>query len=178
MSDQQPYPYGSSDPYGQQYPSGSYDIPSNAPTSHGPGYPSGSYDMPSNAPTSYSPRGSYDMPSSAPIPYGQQIPGPFGHPAVPYRQGPPVPRPPRKEPAISLLLSFLLPGVGSIVNGDTGKGVGILLGSYMTMFLGFILAFVVVGLLILPVSFGLWVWGLIDAYQGAVRANQRNGYAG
>ncbi|MFE3450954.1 hypothetical protein ACFXJ8_18690 [Nonomuraea sp. NPDC059194] len=144
MSDQQPDPYGTSDPYGLRYPSGSYDSP-----------------------------------SSAPIPYGQQIPGPFGHPAVPHtRQRLPVRRPPRKEPASSVVLSFFLPGVGSIVNGDTGKGVGILVGSYAAMFVGVMLTFVIVGFLILPVAFGLWVWGLIDAYQGAVQANQRNGYPG
>ncbi len=143
LSDQQPYPYGSSDPYGLRYPSGPYDS------------------------------------SSAPIPYGQQIPGPFGHPAVPYtRRRPPVPLPPHKEPSISVLLSFFLPGVGSIVNGDTAKGVGILVGSYATLIFGFILAFVIVGFLLLPVSFGLWVWGLIDAYQGAVQANRRHGYPG
>ncbi|MEU7894839.1 hypothetical protein AB0B45_18500 [Nonomuraea sp. NPDC049152] len=142
MSDQQPYPYGSSDSYGLHYPSEPYDPPSHPP-----------------------------------IPYGQQIPGPFGHPAVPYtRQRPPGPPPPRKEPAISVLLSFFLPGVGSIVNGDTAKGVGILVGSYAALFFGIILTFVLIGFLILPVAFGLWVWGLVDAYQGAVRANQRNGY--
>ncbi|MEU4329154.1 hypothetical protein [Nonomuraea dietziae] len=113
------------------------------------------------------------------MPYGQQIPGPFGHPAVPYgHQRMPVPRAARKEPAISLLLSFFFPGVGSMINGDTGKGVGILLGSFATLFFGFLLTFVIIGFLLLPVAFGLWIWGLIDAYQGAVKANQRNGYPG
>ncbi|MEU4545915.1 hypothetical protein [Nonomuraea dietziae] len=123
--------------------------------------------------------GAYGAQSGAPVPYGQQIPGPFGHPAVPYgHQGMPVPRAARKEPAISLLLSFFFPGVGSMINGDTGKGVGILLGSFATLFFGFLLTFLIVGLLLLPVAFGLWIWGLIDAYQGAVKANQRNGYPG
>src|SRR3954463_12953901 len=33
-----------------------------------------------------------------------------------------------KNPALSLLASFFLPGLGSMINGDVAKGVGILIG--------------------------------------------------
>ncbi len=33
-----------------------------------------------------------------------------------------------KNPALALLVSFFVPGLGSMVNGEVGKGVGILIG--------------------------------------------------
>lgn len=73
-----------------------------------------------------------------------------------------------KNPAISLLLSFLLPGVGSMVNGDTNKGIGILVG-YL---LSYLLMLVIIGFITAPI---FWVWGMVDAYQGAQRWNARHG---
>ena len=73
-----------------------------------------------------------------------------------------------KNPAISLLVSFFLPGVGSMINGDVGTGVVILLLwlisiPLMFFFIGF---FTIVG---------AFIWGLVDAYQGARRWNARHG---
>ena len=73
-----------------------------------------------------------------------------------------------KNPAISLLVSFFLPGVGSMINGDVGVGIGIL-----ALFLvGITLAVVLIGI---PMALAAWVWGLIDAYQGAQRWNRAHG---
>ncbi len=73
-----------------------------------------------------------------------------------------------KSPALSLLVSFFIPGVGSMMNGDTGKGIAILCGYVISWFL-VIVVIGVFGLL------GFWVWGMVDAYIGAQRWNARHG---
>ena len=73
-----------------------------------------------------------------------------------------------KNPAVSLLISFFIPGVGSMVNGDTGTGVAILIG-YMV---SWILTLVFIGIIGVV---GFWIWGMVDAYQGAQRWNARHG---
>ncbi|GAA1882229.1 hypothetical protein GCM10009814_10390 [Lapillicoccus jejuensis] len=67
-----------------------------------------------------------------------------------------------------LLASFFLPGLGSMLNGDTRRGVLILV-SYL---LSCVLTLVVIGIVGV---FGFWVWGMVDAYQGAQRWNARHG---
>jgi TM2 domain-containing membrane protein YozV len=73
-----------------------------------------------------------------------------------------------KNPAVSLIISFFLPGVGSMVNGDAGIGIAILL----LYLVGVILSFFLIGI---PLAIGAWIWGLIDAYQGAQRWNRAHG---
>ena len=73
-----------------------------------------------------------------------------------------------KNPAISLLVSFFVPGVGSMINGDVTTGVVILIGYLIS----FPLVLILIGL---PMIFGFWVWGMVDAYQGAVRWNRAHG---
>lgn len=73
-----------------------------------------------------------------------------------------------KNPALGVILSFFIPGLGSIVNGSTGRGVTIL-GLYV---LGWILAFFIIGI---PILFGVWIWGLVDGYVSAQRWNQAHG---
>lgn len=73
-----------------------------------------------------------------------------------------------KNPAVSLIVSFFIPGVGSMINGDTGTGVAIL----VLYVIGVALSFVLIGI---PLAIGVWIWGLIDAYQGAQRWNARHG---
>jgi TM2 domain-containing membrane protein YozV len=73
-----------------------------------------------------------------------------------------------KNPGLALIASFFIPGLGSMLNGDVGKGVGILLGYFLCIFLFFL----IVPLL---VAVGLWVWGMVDAYQGAQQWNRRHG---
>jgi TM2 domain-containing membrane protein YozV len=104
-------------------------------------------------------------------------PGPFG-PATGYGQPgqmspygggyPAQPMVAAKNPAVSLLISFFLPGVGSMVNGDVGTGVTILIAYVIAA----VLIVVFIGILLAP---AVWIWGLVDAYQGAQRWNRRHG---
>ena len=116
-------------------------------------------------------------PGQPPYPPAGQLPPPYPPPG---QQPPPTAYPPqpRKEPAISLLISFLVPGVGSMINGDVRTGVGILVGYALSIvFIVCFSWFFFIGFLGVPVMLGLWAYGMYDAYQGAVRANQRAGYA-
>ena len=77
-----------------------------------------------------------------------------------------------KSPALSLIVSFFLPGVGSLINGDTGIGITILL----LWLLSLVLDITVLGAIIgVPLGLGMFTWGLVDGYQGAVRWNARHG---
>jgi TM2 domain-containing membrane protein YozV len=58
--------------------------------------------------------------------------------------------------------------VGSMVNGDVGTGVTILVAYVIAA--GLIVVFI--GILLAP---AVWIWGLVDAYQGAQRWNRRHG---
>jgi TM2 domain-containing membrane protein YozV len=73
-----------------------------------------------------------------------------------------------KNPAVSLIVSFFLPGVGSMINGDVGTGVAIL----VLYIVGWATTIFLVGFLLL---IGAWIWGMVDAYQGAQRWNARHG---
>ena len=73
-----------------------------------------------------------------------------------------------KNPGISLLISFFIPGVGSMVNGDTQTGVIIL----VIWIVGIVTSFFLIGFALI---LGAWIWGMIDAYQGAQRWNARYG---
>lgn len=101
----------------------------------------------------------YGHPYGAMQPYGQQ----YG--MQPYGQYPPAAR---KDPALMLVASLLVPGLGTMLGGRVGRGIGIL-GGY---FVGLVLSVVLIGL---PIMFGFWVWGMIDAYQGAKDHNARHG---
>ncbi len=99
---------------------------------------------------------------------GAPIPG--GPPPYP-GYGNPTPPPfavAAKNPAVSLLVSFFLPGVGSMINGDVGTGIAIL----VIWLISFPLMFVFIGFITVVVAF---IWGLVDAYQGARRWNARHG---
>ena len=73
-----------------------------------------------------------------------------------------------KNPAVSLIISFFIPGVGSMVNGDVGTGVAIL----VLWIVGIALSIFIIGF---AVIIGAWIWGMIDAYQGAQRWNRNHG---
>jgi TM2 domain-containing membrane protein YozV len=73
-----------------------------------------------------------------------------------------------KNPAVSLIVSFFIPGVGSMINGDIGTGVAIL----VLYIVGIGLAVFLIGI---PIMIAAWIWGMIDAYQGAQRWNARHG---
>ena len=89
-------------------------------------------------------------------------------PYVPQHAAYPQPAVAPKNPGLALVASFFIPGLGTLMNGETGKGIGILVG----YFVSFLLAFVVIGI---PLMIGLWIWGMVDAYSGAKRWNARHG---
>lgn len=61
-----------------------------------------------------------------------------------------------KNPTLALILSLFLPGVGQLYNGDSTKGIVLLL---TALFLGI----PTLGIIYL----GCWIYGLVDAYQVA-----------
>ena len=73
-----------------------------------------------------------------------------------------------KNPALGVILSFFIPGLGSIVNGSTGRGVTIL----VVYAVGWILSLILIGI---PILIGAWIWGLVDGYLSAQRWNQAHG---
>lgn len=73
-----------------------------------------------------------------------------------------------KSPAVALLISFFIPGVGSMVNGEVGVGVAILAAYLFSL----ILIVVFIGILLAPV---VWVLGMVHAYTGARRWNTAHG---
>jgi TM2 domain-containing membrane protein YozV len=73
-----------------------------------------------------------------------------------------VPRPAAgKTPGMALILSFLVPGVGQIYNGDTKKG-GVMLGFWLLSW--FLVAYGGLGFI---TGAGIWIWAMIDAYNVA-----------
>lgn len=73
-----------------------------------------------------------------------------------------------KNPALSLIAALFIPGLGSMINGDVGKGVAILIGYGIA----WLFTFILIGI---PFLFGFWIWGMVDGYQGAQRWNARHG---
>jgi TM2 domain-containing membrane protein YozV len=65
-----------------------------------------------------------------------------------------------KNPWISTILSFFFPGLGSVYNGDTVKGVAIYIGAIIGLFL-----FIVPGVIV-------WLYGMYDAYTTAKKMNE------
>lgn len=114
-------------------------------------------------PPTYPPAQAY--PPQPPAPYGPPT-GYYSRAPVPYG-GPPMVVAP-KSPGVALLASFFIPGLGSMINGEAGKGIGILAGYLVS------LLFVLVVIGIFGVI-GFWVWGMVDAYQGARKWNLRHG---
>jgi TM2 domain-containing membrane protein YozV len=111
-------------------------------------------------------------PSAAPL-----MPIPYAAPAS--TQYPPLAYPTAggyvvapKNPAVSLIVSLFLPGVGSMINGDVGIGITILVLWLLAFFLDFTIFGLIVGL---PLGLAMFIWGLIDAYQGAQRWNRQHG---
>jgi len=73
-----------------------------------------------------------------------------------------------RNPAASLLASLLLPGLGTIINGETGKGLVILV-AWIT---AWVLILAIVGLILVP---AVWIYAMYDAFQGARRYNLAHG---
>ena len=76
-----------------------------------------------------------------------------------YTQQPAVVRE-EKNVGVALILSFFFTGSGQVYNGETGKGIGILIGSLI----GYML-FIIPGVLVV-------LYGLYDAYTTAQKMNK------
>lgn len=119
------------------------------------------------------PQAAYQQPQYGQPPQGQGYPpAVYQQPSFPPGPGgygtPPVMQVMPKNPAIALLISFFIPGVGSMYAGKTNTGVIILVCYIVALGLSFLLIGV-------PFAIGLWIWGMIDAYKAAQVWNQAHG---
>ncbi len=104
----------------------------------------------------------FPLPPSPPGPPAPAQPQWPAHPAYP------APVVARKHPTVSLLCSLFVPGVGQMVNGETGKGV-LMLAGWIVCWLLFLT------LVTILIAIGIWVWAMVDAYRGAERWNVAHG---
>jgi TM2 domain-containing membrane protein YozV len=106
-------------------------------------------------------------------------PGQNGFPPAVYQQQPYPPQgqgymaPPAmqvmpKNAALALIISFFIPGVGSMYAGKVNTGVIILVCYIVSV----ILSAFLIGI---PFAIGIWIWGLVDAYKGAQEWNRARG---
>jgi TM2 domain-containing membrane protein YozV len=70
-----------------------------------------------------------------------------------------------KSPGLAAVLSFFWCGLGQIYNGQIGKGIAVGFAYLICWFLWILL----IGI---PLTLGLWIWGMVDAYQTAERMNR------
>jgi len=70
-----------------------------------------------------------------------------------------------KEPLLALILSFLLPGLGQIYNGDTNNGVILIVGTVAS----WLMTSVCIGFFLF---IGIWTYAMYDAYTRAVKINR------
>ncbi|MCD1295232.1 hypothetical protein CUJ83_09500 [Methanocella sp. CWC-04] len=77
-----------------------------------------------------------------------------------------------KEPLLALILSFFLPGLGQIYNGQIKKGIIAIIGYAVVIFAMIVLSFFIIGICLIPVIFIVWLWGMYDAYTTANKINR------
>ena len=109
----------------------------------------------------------YQPPAGAPPPPPQievPVPAQFQAPVGGYTTGVTP-----KNPVLSLVLSLVIPGLGQIINGETGKGIALIVGVVISFFL----IFVLIGFL---TWFAIWVFAMYDAFQGAKKWNVAHGF--
>jgi len=169
VSDPQPQPsYGQGQAYEQTQPP-----PEPAPQAVAD-VPAGTTDY--AAPPPYQPQ-QFGQPTAYGQPQAYAQPQPYGQPQAfapgqPYGQAQPGYPAQQvvaaKNPAIGVVLSFFIPGLGTMVNGNVGRGV-LILALYIV---GWVLSFLLIGI---PLLIGVWIWGLVDGYTSAQRWNQQHG---
>ena len=72
----------------------------------------------------------------------------------------------KKNPGAAAVLSFFVPGLGQIYNGELGKGITIVAVTIVC----WMITFLYIGFIILV---PLWVWAIYDAYTKAERINSK-----
>jgi TM2 domain-containing membrane protein YozV len=118
-----------------------------------------------NVPAPYRPPAYPPPPPSAMPGGGYPVPGQYAQ-GMPLQPGQPMIVP--KNPALGVILSFFVPGLGSIVNGSVGLGV-VIMACY---FVAWLFTLVLIGI---PFVIGTWIWGLVDGYLSAQRWNRAHG---
>lgn len=112
------------------------------------------------------------QPPSQPQPYTAQSYSPPAYSAQ--STSPPPGQSPakRKEPLLSLILSFFIPGLGQVYNGQLLKGVIILVLYVALWMISGVLMFVLIGFctMVLPVL--VWLYAMYDGYSVANRINR------
>lgn len=68
-----------------------------------------------------------------------------------------------KDSTLSLVLSFVFPGLGQIYNGETDKGILFVLSGAVICLMALLF------LAVLAAGAGVWVWSMVDAYKIAER---------
>jgi TM2 domain-containing membrane protein YozV len=77
-----------------------------------------------------------------------------------------------KEPILSVILSFILPGLGQVYNGQAKKGI-ILLAGYILMWIAsFVLMIVLIGFCLMLIPIVIWLYAMYDAYVTADKVNK------
>ncbi len=74
-----------------------------------------------------------------------------------------------KNPAVAVVASLLLPGLGSMISGNAGMGV-LILCLYAVSFVFWLLFLIGV-----PFTIGFWIWGMVQAHADAVKWNRQHG---
>ena len=64
------------------------------------------------------------------------------------------------------------PGLGQIINGEAGRGIGIMIGVFIGYFIGFLTLAIIVGIPILLVTAVFQIWQIIDAKNRAEKINR------
>lgn len=70
-----------------------------------------------------------------------------------------------RNPGVSAVLSFFIPGLGQIYNGQ----IGLAFLYFFLMFVSALCCFVVIGFFTTPI---IWIVGIVDAYRSAERLNR------
>jgi len=73
---------------------------------------------------------------------------------------------PPKNSGLAAILSFLLPGLGQMYNGEVGKGVIIIIVQVVNV----ALMAIIIGFITAPI---VMIWAIYDAYKTAERINQQ-----
>lgn len=80
-----------------------------------------------------------------------------------------------KNPPVMALISFFVPGVGTVLNGNVALGIIMLISYVGAWTLSGLLWIFFLGWLIWPFMLGIVVWAMVDSYKGAQRWNAMHG---
>jgi len=70
-----------------------------------------------------------------------------------------------KSPGLAAVLSFFIPGVGQIYNGQLGKGIWLVIADVIFL----LLSYFFIGI---PFLFAIWIYAIFDAYKVAEKINE------